>query len=105
MQEGAAPRALQEEGAEVVGYEERAIGREKRGPSLKMELVMIDKEPVLDAYIGLLHAPEYVLYLGLRENAEATLQKAYPEAIVLSQRQFQREGLDVKYHRRVEIIE
>jgi hypothetical protein len=90
------------------GYEERAIGeesREKRGPSLKMELVMIDKEPVLDAYIGLLHAPEYVLYLGLRENAEATLQKAYPEAIVLSQRQFQREGLDVKYHRRFETLE
>jgi hypothetical protein len=70
-----------------------------------MELVMIDKEPVLDAYIGLLHAPEYVLYLGERDKAAAAIQKAYPEAIVLSQRQFQREGLIERYHRRVEIIE
>jgi hypothetical protein len=70
-----------------------------------MELVMIDKEPVLDAYIGILQPPEYVLYLGERDKAAAAIQKAYPESFVLSQRQFQREGLIERYYRRVEIIE
>ena len=74
--------------------------------SFRVEASFITREaPVLDAYIGLLEAPDYVLYLGLRDRAEGRIKKRHPGALVMRQRQFNREGLDVKYHQRVGVIE
>lgn len=68
------------------------------------EASYIDRDaPVMDASMGLLEAPEYVLFLGLRDEAEGILKKAGC-SLVMSQRQFHNEGLGVKYNRRVEVI-
>lgn len=83
----------------------RAYMQKYHGSQRFSEASYLNREaPVLDAYIGLLEAPGYVLYLGLRDNAEDELKKAGCW-MSMSHRQFHREGLDAKYHRRVEVID
>lgn len=63
-----------------------------------------DAAPVLDVYVGLLAEPDYMLFLGLRDNASEKLLAAGCN-LVMSQRQFVNEMLRKKYYRRVGVID
>lgn len=88
-----------------MNYLHRAYLRKYHGHSRECEASFIDGDaPVLDAYVGLLEAPEYVLYLGLRDNAEAELKKAGCW-MSMSQKQFSHEGMQAKYYKRRGVID
>jgi len=56
------------------------------------------KAPILDAYVGLIEPPNYVLYLGDQARAEEIITERFPEAyLIMSQRQFNKEELFKKY--------
>jgi hypothetical protein len=62
--------------------------------------------PILDAYIGLLEAPKLVLYLGLKDQAMEKIKSRCPGVHrIVTQRQFQRDGLAQYYYERMEVIE
>lgn len=62
--------------------------------------------PRLDAYIGLLEPPSFVLFLGDSRLAERKIKKYFPEAtIIMTQRQFRRESLDNHYQKKVATID
>jgi len=62
--------------------------------------------PRLDAYIGLLEPPSFVLFLGDSRLAERKIKKYFPEAtIIMTQRQFNREGLNNNYQNKVATID
>jgi hypothetical protein len=62
--------------------------------------------PRLDAYIGLLEAPKYVLYLGLRDEAKERIKQLFPEAhTIFPQAQYFIERMETKYTERVGVID
>lgn len=64
------------------------------------------KAPVLDSYVGLLEPPSFVLFLGDSRLAERKIKKYFPEAtIIMTQRQFNREGLNNNYQKKLATID